>query len=381
MFEPYIKNGVLFVGDIVSKTFGDFQPKLISGENLKSINGISLLGKGNIDIKGGGGSNSQQVLSLLGTDGIKAYAQSLNGEQILSLENYPYSNKTGDKYCFRCTIDTFDSITIYSGNGTYGNSVTIDSTNITMKNGNVYPHGLNISTFLYVVIDIATDTTANIYLDTIDGMFTKTGVSWKNVTGLKWVEANNSALTDCHFSAINPYFKSPLWVFGASYESIGDSARWTNYIRTNMGYKNWLFNGYSGRNSSLCYDDLIRALNFGTPKYLFWTMWGNGTASSLQTYFDKVYTLCKEKGIELIIVKRANTPKATEYNARNAAVEAMIAKGVRYVDEATAVSPNPSDPNGCYDGYIYTDGVHPTALGAKAIAMQILLDLPEIMQY
>ena len=34
-----------------------------------------------------------------------------------------------------------------------------------------------------------------------------------------------------------------------------------------------------------------------------------------------------------------------------------------------------------YEGYLSSDGVHPTALGAKAEAMRILCDIPEITQY
>ena len=34
----------------------DESSKIISGENLKTVNGQSLLGKGNLEIQGGGGS-------------------------------------------------------------------------------------------------------------------------------------------------------------------------------------------------------------------------------------------------------------------------------------------------------------------------------------
>ena len=34
-----------------------------------------------------------------------------------------------------------------------------------------------------------------------------------------------------------------------------------------------------------------------------------------------------------------------------------------------------------YDGYLDSDKVHPTSLGAQAQAMQVLVDFPELMQY
>lgn len=38
-------------------------------------------------------------------------------------------------------------------------------------------------------------------------------------------------------------------------------------------------------------------------------------------------------------------------------------------------------PGTDFEGWLCTDGVHPTALGAKAEAMRILCDIPEITQY
>jgi hypothetical protein len=69
------------------------------------------------------------------------------------------------------------------------------------------------------------------------------------------------------------------------------------------------------------------------------------------------------------------------YAARKAAIEKYKALGVRYVDSANALSSNPSSADGWYNGYLSSDGKHPTSLGFKSLAMQVLQDLPEIMQY
>jgi lysophospholipase L1-like esterase len=62
--------------------------------------------------------------------------------------------------------------------------------------------------------------------------------------------------------------------------------------------------------------------------------------------------------------------------------------GCRYVDEELAfhdpVKPYPDpwvDGDYWYDGFMSSDGLHPTVNGAKALAMQFLKDIPEIMQY
>ena len=34
-----------------------------------------------------------------------------------------------------------------------------------------------------------------------------------------------------------------------------------------------------------------------------------------------------------------------------------------------------------YPGYLYSDNVHPTELGAQVMATQVLTDFPELLQY
>lgn len=76
------------------------QPTLVSGENIKTINGNSILGSGNIDISGGGGTTVVANPSLTGTE-----AQ-LKGIQI---GNIKYS--------------VADSITNDQINGLFGNDI------------------------------------------------------------------------------------------------------------------------------------------------------------------------------------------------------------------------------------------------------------------
>ena len=45
------------------------QDKLVSGENIKTINNISLLGSGNIDIQGGGGGGQENVIEVVKVNG------------------------------------------------------------------------------------------------------------------------------------------------------------------------------------------------------------------------------------------------------------------------------------------------------------------------
>jgi len=54
-FERYIQ--------IVREMLADKQDTLVSGENIKTINNLSLLGSGNIDIQGGGGTSDYDDLT------------------------------------------------------------------------------------------------------------------------------------------------------------------------------------------------------------------------------------------------------------------------------------------------------------------------------
>ena len=91
-------------------------------------------------------------------------------------------------------------------------------------------------------------------------------------------------------------------------------------------------------------------------------------------------TLCKEKGITLIAGYKANNLK-TDYSAWR---DALTEVGCRYISmEHALIDPSklPWEVNkDCwYDGFMSSDGVHPTILGAKAIAMQACIDYPELM--
>ena len=54
--------------------------------------------------------------------------------------------------------------------------------------------------------------------------------------------------------------------------------------------------------------------------------------------------------------------------------------GLRYIDFAKAVNAEVTGAS-WYNGCLSSDNVHPTIAGAKALASQVLVDFPEIMQY
>ena len=88
--------------------------------------------------------------------------------------------------------------------------------------------------------------------------------------------------------------------------------------------------------------------------------------------------LCKENDSEPILATIPCIP-SKNHEGKNAWVRSS---GYRYIDFAKAVNGQTytSGSSNWYDGMLSTDNVHPTTLGAQALASQLLQDLPEIMQ-
>lgn len=356
---------------------------------------------------GGGGSVYPSLSSLTGASGARKELASMSDGGYLVLTDYPYHNTIGECLSFRAKVTSFSKLKVgrgnYSGSSSYDNGnftgtycgwIEIDNTNVKVCRPNnvvtgTYAHGLTISTWIAVNMYFDDEYVMHLAIRTLEGQFTQdislyvndnTPYWYTDAVGAIKAVSDGSVLTYCQLSATNQHLHSPLWIFGASYENYGG---WISYVRK-MGYKNYLRNGYPGRNSEVCYADFLRALNYGCPKFLYWTMWGNGSAQDLDTYIGNVLSICETNGTTLIIIDRPNsTAQDTQetYAARKAVIEKYKALGVRFVDSANALSSNPSSPDGWYSGYLAADGKHPTALGYKSLAMQVVIDIPEIMQY
>ena len=355
--------------------------------------------------------SAKNICGVLGTQKAKA---SLGDGELMQLDNYPYGSKTvGENISFYAKIGTLGIIRIgkaHSSNGFGGVLrawVEIDATNMVIKKTSVsgaistaktIAHGLELNTFIYVVISCLNDGSTKFIVLTngtnaSTSMFSTTISLYGGDGGtLAWLPNNNGSiatqvlggeLNDCKLSISNEHIKNSLWIFGASYDSVFDNTSWVDWART-FGYSNFWVNAIPGRGSVDTFADLQRALAFGVPKFLYWTIWGNGTATELDDYISKVKDICDKYGATLVIVNRPNSTASdiqSAYTAKKAVIDKYIALGVRYVDIAKAVSADETSPNGWYDGYLQSDGKHPTQYGAKAIAMRVLTDFPELMQF
>lgn len=183
------------------------------------------------------------------------------------------------------------------------------------------------------------------------------------------------ALTNVKLTQSSDRFMKPVWVIGDSYTSMSQ-ARWTYQLVNNFGIDGFLLDGYAGAPSENMVPELEKLLRFGTPKYLLWCLGMNDGAVIWKYCSTKVEQLCRERGITLIY--QTIPWPSSESSAKQKINGYVKESGYRYVDGYAAVC---SDANGTwYDG-MNDDGTHPTVLGAKALAGQVLIDFPEIANY
>jgi hypothetical protein len=188
----------------------------------------------------------------------------------------------------------------------------------------------------------------------------------------------------CKLSDYPMDLHKPIWVFGDSYISFNDPARWPYYFNE-KGYVNWLSNNQSGMSPETAWLNLQNLVSLGfVPKMIVWLLGMNGNTSESmvdghyvintyqKTYIDYVKDLCERMSIELVfgIVPTVPSRQKTGFG------DYIKSLGVRYIDFAYAVGTN--ELGEWNTGLLSSDDVHPTVAGAKVLASQVMVDCPEL---
>ena len=236
-------------------------------------------------------------------------------------------------------------------------------------------HNLNISEFLAITLTMLSDQDVMRFtMITKEGQFTHDFATPHKWCGLPQV--NYMSEEQAHDVVINATcadFSSPIWCIGDSYSNF-DEERVFGALKA-MGFTNYYLASLSGGSSVTMYEDLLKALNYGTPKYLLWLCGMNDDEIGHSIYVNQIIELCKEKGITPIFVVPPTIPNR-DHSGKLAFLQSL---GVRMIRWDLAVG---SNSYGEWDNdYLSGDDVHPSATGAKALALRMLIDVPELMSY
>lgn len=166
--------------------------------------------------------------------------------------------------------------------------------------------------------------------------------------------------------------RKPIWLVGDSYLAVDNPNRVYQRVVERVGNAGVAVFARSGADSPLMVAEVYKAMKLATPKLLIWTVGMNDqTREAYRNSCDIMIALCKREGVELILNKIPSIPTMSKVDI-NAYIEGT---GQRYINSPAAVQ----DVYGnWYAAYLDTDGVHPTAAGADALAVQLIADVPEV---
>ncbi len=253
-----------------------------------------------------------------------------------------------------------------------------------------FEHKLTIKNYITIVVTCDTQHSKKVDIFT-DGGHATIGVEVNGNAGDIFVTSAGVKLTDVTMSWTCSDYAKDIWVFGDSYLSLGDPARWPTHLRYD-DYYTALMVGASGMSAEEGLANLEDAIQYGKPKYIVWLEGmnnGEKNGEKNKGYHQSVarlFEICEEYDIMPIIATIPSCYKEGEpyilHDIKNNAIynglDEFEGKTYRIIDWARAVEDYSSD-TAWYEGMLHTDYVHPTNLGAKALYMQLINDFPEIM--
>ena len=146
---------------------------------------------------------------------------------------------------------------------------------------------MTISAFINVLVDYKEDTIKYV-INTFGGSYYGTdtemgkkvygdtdSIELNDIYGYSFVYANSeTTLNDVELRRTNRGFREPVWIIGDSYCSTDNNERWPYYLLNEYKIKSWFLIALAGQTSNDlnghvgAYNDLLNALQYGTPKYL-----------------------------------------------------------------------------------------------------------------
>ena len=363
-----IPSGVDNVYLSYAKSYSEGNVRIDRETTSKSIKGLTL---------------PSNVASRKGAASVKAEA--LQPNTILTLFDN-FDNKKNSSLEVYAKFDSLDTITlVHGGDIAYGNKVVVDAEKITCYyNGTQnfqVSHGLAISSYIHIIVTRGKRNNARVTINTASGTFTTEEINLIACrSGIYAV--SSSTLSDVVLSYVAKDLLKDIYLFGDSYTSLMDPSRYPKYLDEVYNcIDNMMMCGFGGVSSIVEIQSLISALSLAKPKYIIWALGMNDADSSsavnenwLNCYND-VIEYCKRYEIVPIFCTIPNVPTINN-SFKN---DIVRNSGYRYIDFAKAVNAEDVGSH-WYDGMLSSDGVHPTELGAKALAARFITDFPEIIE-
>ena len=277
--------------------------------------------------------------------------------------------------------------------GFYGYSFIITPTTIKMVHGTnetevfaAESHGLTISDNTTLIVDKKVDSSEAfvILMDNDGGLYKKT-ITYPIYSGRPFLRNNGSSAISAELSFIPKDINQKIWLFGDSYFSYNDSARWVYYL-VNNGFLSYLLIARGGGNASEAIQSLQTLIYTGSrPSYIGWFMGMNGADDAVDapnaTWLEKTETMlqiCSQYKITPILVTIPTVPSHSHEHMNTW----IRNSGVRYVDMAAAVEETGTTywKNwGETNAMLSNDEVHPTQYGAKALFAKVMSEFQEIV--
>jgi hypothetical protein len=235
-------------------------------------------------------------------------------------------------------------------------------------------HNLTISDYIMVTLYFDEDGRLNCSVNSKTGTFnTYLETNYNAFSGTPFI-ISLADMNNIEFSVSNGETRKPIWLIGDSYFGV-IADRVLGQLKALGFWDGVLADSLAGLDSQGAYAELNRLLQFGKPKYLIWYLGMNDSDSNYLTCMNLVKQYCLDNGITLILNKVPTVPERD----RETIGTYIEQSGCRYIDSYSAVGADSS--GNWYTGFLSGDNVHPTEIGAKALAMRVLIDAPEIAQY
>ena len=317
-----------------------------------------------------------------GVDAITETIGSIADGVTYELTKFPYHIKKNVGVSLSADLATMGTVIVGKGYNKYlGMWVEVDSTNVKVYKyensaSDIYTaeHGLDINTFVKVNLFLNNEGSLQIIIFSKGGCY-KTSVEdcGYEMNYAPFVSCSGTSLSNVKLGASCADIRLPVWVFGDSYLGVTYN-RWPGIIK-DFGFFNVMFDGLAGITSTGIYAEVRKLLSMSIPKYIVWCLGMNDSTDDYKRIFDLVKQLCANIGVTMI----ATTIPTVPTRDKEAITNYVKSSGVRYIDMYNAVGA--TSTGSWHEGMLNSDGVHPDKLGAQALAMQVLTDFPEIMQY